>query len=121
MADKKAPPHYIEKCRKMGEEMGKRDGSNTVIFTDHAVDRCYSRRIDPWKALMVVDNPGRRLEDNEVNDKIYERYIKIIGQREVYVSLIREPKIIDDKEVEVIILTSVAWRARVKKSKKGKP
>ena len=98
--------------------MGKKDGSDTVIFTDHAVDRCYSRRIAPWKALMVVDNPGRRLEDNEVNGKIYERYVKVIGQREVYVSLIREPKIVDNQEVEVIILTSVAWRARTKKGKK---
>ena len=115
MAEKKAPQHYLEKCRKMGEAMGKKDGSNTVIFTDHSVDRCYFRRIDPWKALMVVDNPGRRLEDNEVNGKMYERYIKIVGYREIYVSLIREPKIIDDKEVEVIILTSVGWRARPKK------
>jgi len=118
MADKKAPAHYVDRCRKMGEAMGKKDGMNTVIFTDHAVDRCYNRRIAPWKALMVIDNPGRRLDDQEMeNGKTYERYIKCIGSKEVYVSLIREPKIIDGQEVEVLIVTSVAWRARGKKRK----
>ena len=118
MAEKKAPKHYIERCRKMGEEVGGKDGSDTVIFTDHAIDRCYSRRIAPWKALMVVDNPDRRLEDQMLeNGRVYERYIKIVGHREIYVSLIREPKTIDDQEVEVIVLTSVAWRARMRKKK----
>ena len=46
---------------------------------------------------------------------MYERYVKAIGERKVYVSLKREPKVIDGEEVEVIILTSVAWRNRGKK------
>lgn len=112
----KVPPkHYIEKCRKMGGEMAQKDGSNMVIFTDHAIERCYNRRISPWKALMVVDNPDQRLDDQRIGRRDYERYVKTIGFRKVYVSLIREPKVIDGENVEVIVLTSVAWRARGKR------
>ena len=117
MADKTPPKHYFERARLMGQEMAGKDGKNTIIFTDHAVTRCYNRRIDPWKALMVVDNYDQRLENQKIGGKEYERYVKTIGERKVYVSLIREPKKIDGKEVEVIILTSVAWRARGKKKK----
>ena len=117
MSDKTPPKHYFERCRKMGQEMGGKDGSDAVIFTDHAITRCYSRRIDPWKALMVVDNPDQQLDNQEINGREYERYVKAIGERKVYVSLIREPKIVDGKKVEVIVLTSVAWRARGKKKK----
>ena len=115
MTDKTPPRHYVEKCRKMGEEMAQKDGSNTVIFTDHAISRCYNRRISPWKALMVVDNFEQRLEDQEIDGKRYQRYVKTIGDRKVYISLIREPKKIDGREVSIVVLTSVAWRARGKK------
>ena len=118
MADKIPPKHYVDKCRRMGEEVAQRDGGDTVIFTTHAVSRCYNRGISPWKALMVVDNYDQRLDDQEIDGKVYERYVKTIGARKVYISLIREPKMIDGKEVEVIVLTSVAWRARGKKRKK---
>lgn len=117
MAEKDPPKHYCERCREMGQELGGKDGSNAVIFTDHAINRCYNRRIDPWKAIMVVDNPDQRLEDQVIHGKAYERYVKSIGARKVYVSLIREPKDIDGKSVPVIILTSVAWRARGKKKR----
>ena len=117
MADKVPPRHYVEKCQRMGLEMAQIDGSDTVIFTDHAISRCYNRRISPWKALMVVDNFEQRLEDQELGGKTYERYVKTIGSRNVYISLIREPKKIDGHEVQVIVLTSVAWRARGKKKR----
>jgi len=117
MQDKTPPKHYFERARTMGQEMAGKGGKNTVIFTDHAIKRCYNRRIDPWKALMVVDHPDQRLDNQRIGKKDYERYVKTIGERKVYVSLIREPKVIDGKQVEVIILTSVAWRARGKKKK----
>ena len=116
MTERKPPQKYIERCREMGKEMAAKGGKNMVIFTDHAIERCYTRRIDPWKALMVVDNPDQRLEDQVIKGKkTYERYVKTIGERRVYVSLIREPKKVDGNQVEVIVLTSVAWRARGKK------
>ena len=115
MAEKTPPKHYFERAREMGQEMAAKDGSNMIIFTDHAIERCYTRRIDPWKALMVVDNPDQRLPDQKIKGKNYERYVKAIGERKVYVSLIREPKEVEGDKVEVIVLTSVAWRARGKK------
>jgi len=114
---KKVPEHYVNKCRKIGEQMAGKDGSGMVIFTDHAIERCYHRRIAPWKALMVVDNPDRQLDDQNIDGKIYNRFVKEIGHREVYISLIKEPKIINNNEVEIIVLTSVAWRARDRKKK----
>jgi hypothetical protein len=112
MKEREPPKSYFDKCRSMGEQMASKNGSNTIVFTDHAVRRCYNRRIDPWKALMVVDNPDQRLDDQEIKGRRYERYVKSIGQRKVYVSLIREPKYIKNNKVEIIVLTSVAWRAR---------
>lgn len=117
MAEKTPPKHYFERARAMGQDMAGKNGQDTIIFTDHAITRCYNRRIDPWKALMVVDNPDQRLDDQTIGGKDYERYVKTIGERKVYVSLIREPKVIDGAKVEVIVLTSVAWRARGKKRK----
>ena len=114
MADRIPPRHYVEKCRKMGEEMAHKDGTGTVVFTDHAISRCYNRRISPWKALMVVDNFEERLEDQDIGGKAYQRYVKTIGSRKVYISLIKELKKIDGRNVQIIVLTSVAWRAKVK-------
>ena len=118
MAEREPPQTYFDRCRSMGNEMGAKDGKNTVIFTDHAIRRCYTRRIDPWKALMVVDNPDQRLDNQTLRGREYERYVKSVGERKVYVSLIREPKDIDGVMVEVIVLTSVAWRARGKNKRK---
>ena len=117
MEERTPPKHYVEKCQRMGREIAAKDGSGMVIFTDHAINRCYNRRIDPWKALMVVDNYDLRLDDQKIGKKTYQRYVKEIGARKVYVSLINEDKEIDNKIVKVVILTIVAWRARGKKKK----
>ena len=112
MAERTPPKHYIDRVHKLGKDMRAKNGDGQVIFTDHAISRLYNRRIAPWKALMVIDNPDRTLESEEGEQ--YEKLIKLIGQRRILVTITREKN--DDQEVIVVI--NVAKRSRGKRKKK---
>ena len=115
MAERKPPEKYVEGVRKLGQEMQRKDGTGEVVFTDHAISRMYNRRVHVAKVLMTVDNPDEEKDSDE--GPRYRRLIKAIGQRKVYVSLVREttedPETGEQRTKTVVI--SVAWRARGRK------
>ena len=91
---KKPSDRFVESVEKMAKEIG-------VVFTDHAIDRLWGRNIAPWRVPSVLHDPDRM--DTVIHKgREYERYIKKIFGRQVYVTFRQEGKL------KVII--SVAWR-----------
>ena len=96
---KKPSDRFVASVTKMAKEMG-------VVFTDHAIERLWGRNIDPWRVPSVLHDPDRK--DTVVHrGKEYQRYIKKIFGRQVYVTFAEEGRL------KVII--SVAWRGLGKK------
>lgn len=91
--DKEPPGHYIERVRQLGESVG-------LIFTDHAIKRCYGRRVSPYRVILTVENPDRVMDSPE--GKKYSRLIRRIGKRKTYVSIVVEGS--------AKIIVSVGWR-----------
>ena len=91
---KKPSPRFVDSVKKMAKEIG-------VVFTDHAIERLWGRNIAPWRVPSVLHDPDRK-DTVTHKGKKYERYIKKIYGRQVYVTFAAEGRL------KVII--SVAWR-----------
>ena len=91
---KEPSERFVNGVHKIAKEIG-------VAFTDHAISRLWVRGIAPWRVPSVLHDPDRK-DTVTHKGKVYQRYIKRIYGRQVYVTFAEEGK------MKVII--SVAWR-----------
>jgi len=91
---KKPSERFVDEVKRMAKEIG-------VAFTDHAIDRLWERNISPWRVPAVLHDPDRK--DTVIHHgKKYQRYIKRVYGRQVYVTFA------EAGNSKVIV--SVAWR-----------
>lgn len=85
--------------RRMAEQVGLENG---LSWTQHALERIWTRRIDPGHVIKVASNPDISISKLKDGRNYVQMWGQIHDGRTLYVCL--------DQEKEVVI--SVGWRTR---------